>query len=128
MLRYEIGDEAEVGEPCPCGRGLPVLAQVTGRIIDYLTLPSGLKRRAVLNHYRLAEFTAIREYQVVQRTVDLIEARLVVSRPLTAEEQLELIAVLEAEFHEGFRVELSFPDSIARTAAGKMRPFVSDLA
>ncbi|MCK4705298.1 MAG: phenylacetate--CoA ligase family protein, partial [Gammaproteobacteria bacterium] len=25
LIRYELGDYAEVGEPCPCGRGLPVL-------------------------------------------------------------------------------------------------------
>jgi phenylacetate-CoA ligase len=128
LLRYELGDEAEAGEPCQCGRGLPVLTRVVGRTIDHVTLPSGLKRPAVINHTKLSEFTAIREFQIVQRAVDLIEARFVVSRPLTDAEKLELIAVLQAEFHEGFRVELSFPDSIARTAAGKMRPFISDLA
>ena len=25
LLRYDIGDYAEVGDACPCGRGLPVL-------------------------------------------------------------------------------------------------------
>jgi phenylacetate-CoA ligase len=31
LLRYELGDYAEVGEPCPCGRGLPVLSRILGR-------------------------------------------------------------------------------------------------
>ena len=30
LLRYEVGDTAEVGTPCPCGRGLPVLTGITG--------------------------------------------------------------------------------------------------
>lgn len=28
LIRYEIGDHAEVGAPCPCGRGLPVLKRI----------------------------------------------------------------------------------------------------
>jgi phenylacetate-CoA ligase len=28
LLRYEVGDTAEVGAPCPCGRGLPVLTRI----------------------------------------------------------------------------------------------------
>jgi len=31
LVRYETGDFAEVGDPCPCGRGLPVLRRVVGR-------------------------------------------------------------------------------------------------
>ena len=31
LLRYDLGDYAQVGEPCPCGRGLPVLDRVVGR-------------------------------------------------------------------------------------------------
>ena len=28
LLRYEVGDEARAGHPCPCGRGLPVMLRV----------------------------------------------------------------------------------------------------
>jgi phenylacetate-CoA ligase len=28
LVRYEIGDYAEVGEACSCGRGLPVLIRI----------------------------------------------------------------------------------------------------
>ena len=31
LIRYELGDYAEVGAPCPCGRGLPVLKRIMGR-------------------------------------------------------------------------------------------------
>ena len=30
LIRYEIGDYAEVGPACPCGRGMPTLAHITG--------------------------------------------------------------------------------------------------
>ncbi|HUQ64181.1 MAG TPA: AMP-binding protein [Acidimicrobiales bacterium] len=31
LLRYEVGDLAEVGDRCPCGRKLPVLTRLAGR-------------------------------------------------------------------------------------------------
>src|SRR5690606_29109428 len=31
LFRYDIGDLAEVGEACACGRGLPTLARIIGR-------------------------------------------------------------------------------------------------
>ena len=53
LLRYEIGDEAEFGGPCPCGRGLPVLRRIVGRTFEYVTLPSGRRRRVDTGYYRL---------------------------------------------------------------------------
>ena len=34
LVRYDTGDLAEVGAPCPCGRGLPVLQRIVGRASD----------------------------------------------------------------------------------------------
>lgn len=31
LIRYELGDIAEFGAPCACGRGLPVISRVLGR-------------------------------------------------------------------------------------------------
>ncbi|HEX7277268.1 MAG TPA: AMP-binding protein, partial [Acidimicrobiales bacterium] len=40
LLRYDLGDYAQVGGPCPCGRGLPVLDRVMGRRRNMLVLPT----------------------------------------------------------------------------------------
>ena len=31
LIRWDVGDSAEVGAPCPCGRGLPVLTRIVDR-------------------------------------------------------------------------------------------------
>jgi phenylacetate-coenzyme A ligase PaaK-like adenylate-forming protein len=31
LIRYELGDLAEFGAPCACGRSLPVISRVLGR-------------------------------------------------------------------------------------------------
>ena len=40
LLRYDIGDYAEVGAPCPCGRGLPALRRIMGRQRNMALLPT----------------------------------------------------------------------------------------
>lgn len=126
LLRYAVGDEAEAGSPCACGRGLPVLRRIVGRTIDYLLCPSGEKRR-VNFRYSLAAITAIREYQVAQVGVDRIEVRLVTARGLTDAEEARVRAMMAGEFGPEFRIELTYPASIIRTEAGKLRTFVSEL-
>jgi len=127
LLRYEIGDEAELGGPCPCGRGLPVLRRIVGRSFDYLTLPDGRRRRVDSGFYGISKIPAVREFQVVQRARDRIELLLVLSRQLMAPEMDGLRAALAIDFGPEFKVDITPCDSIPRTAAGKLRIFVSDL-
>ncbi len=127
LLRYEIGDEAEQGAPCSCGRGLPVLTRIVGRSLDTLALPDGRRRRTDFSHYRLSRVLPVQEYQLIQRSLQRLEMLLVVSRPLTETEEAEIRDALEVEFGNDFRIDLTYVPAIARTAAGKLRPFISDL-
>ena len=127
LLRYEIGDTATLGPPCPCGRHLPVLTRIAGRILDLLTLPDGTLRRTDFNHYRLSQIHAVREYQIVQRTPTNIEILLVTARPLASEETDEVRAIMATEFTEGFTLTVTEVPAIPRTEAGKLRPFRTEL-
>lgn len=126
LLRYEIGDEAVVGGPCPCGRGLPVLAAVVGRTTDHLRLPDGSSRWIDVRHYRIARNPAVLEFQVVQCSLRDIDVRLVVSRPLSEAESADIRDAAIGVFGPEFSVRLSYHDSLARTAAGKLRAFASE--
>ena len=42
FIRYRLGDRGRtLSQPCPCGRSLPLMDHVRGRISDNLKLPSG---------------------------------------------------------------------------------------
>lgn len=127
LLRYEIGDDAEVGGPCSCGRGLSVLTQIMGRTSDQLVLPSGLRRKVHLNHYRLSGILAIREFQFTQRSLEKVELMLVVARSLNDAEMEQVRGLTRTSFGTDFQVDITFHASLPRTAAGKLRPFISDL-
>jgi phenylacetate-CoA ligase len=114
ILRYENGDMAEVGEPCACGRGLPVLKRITGRERNMAILPNGERLMPNLSTGPLLSDLPIKHFQLVQKTTELIETRLVVGRPLTAAEE----AALADYFNKGWQHEFNFAfvylDEIAR--------------
>jgi len=128
LIRYEVGDLAEVGGPCPCGRGLPVLKRIVGRAFDYLTLPSGERRHVDSGYYQLCKIACIREFQVVQRALNRIEVILVLSRGMTESEKDELFQLLAYEFGNSFEFVITVRDSIVRTEAGKLRTFISEVS
>ena len=130
MIRYAIGDFAEAGEPCPCGRGLPVLRRIIGREQDMVTLPGGEKRWTLLSAGNIESFlrlAPVRQYQFVQKDLETIEARLAVERDLTEEEKEGLRDWVVAKLDHPFKVTFSFVDEIPRTASGKYRDFISEI-
>lgn len=130
LVRYDVGDYAQVGETCPCGRGLPVLRRILGRHQNMLQLPDGSERWPLLSSSdigRLLALAPIRQYQFVQTHRDRIEVRLQTTRSLTDDEARAIVERVRDKFGDGFRIELAFPAELARTAAGKFEDFVSML-
>jgi phenylacetate-CoA ligase len=87
LIRYELGDFAEVGPPCVCGRGLPVLTRILGRRRNMLRVPDGSMHWPSLPAKLWDWASPIRQFQLVQTTLSAITVRLVTERPLTAEEE-----------------------------------------
>lgn len=123
LFRYDVGDYAEVGEPCPCGRRLPVLARVLGRRRNMLTLPTGERFWPTFGAV-WRDVDAIRQFQLVQREVDHIEARIVGPRPLNPDEESQFATVLRERFGYPFHVTFDYRDSIDRSGSLKFEDFV----
>ncbi len=123
ILRYAIGDYAEVGGPCPCGRTLPVLTRVVGRTRNMLVYPDG---RTVWPTFTIGCRTAARydEIQLVQPTVDALHLR-VVPLPGIEVDRAALVTALQRGFDHPFAVEVELVDQLARSPAGKLEEFIS---
>ncbi|MDQ4134134.1 MAG: phenylacetate--CoA ligase family protein [Actinomycetota bacterium] len=128
LLRYELGDYAEVGSPCSCGRGLPTLARVMGRQRNMWALPGGRWIWPQFTWNDWGHIGDIRQMQLVQHELDRVEARIVGPRPLTADEQAELAAIMQRRFGYAFQVSFTFLDAIERTSTRKFEDFVSRVA
>lgn len=127
LLRYEIGDRAVVGQPCPCGRPHPVLSQVVGRTRDRIVLPSGQRRYCYFRNLAFWQFRDLRQFQIIQRTLYDLEVRLVARRRLTAEVEAEIAKRIKAGTSEHFSISFTYLDSIPLPPSGKFQDLVCEV-
>jgi len=127
MIRYAIGDMAEAGAPCDCGRGLPVIRRIMGRTRNMLHRPGGGVRYPRFGELLFGDIAPVLQYQVVQKTLRDIEVALVTSRPLTADEERRLRELIVGQLGDPFAIVFVYRDSIPRTAEGKYEEFRSEV-
>lgn len=127
LIRYELGDFAEVGEPCDCGRGLPVIKRIKGRYRNILTTPSGERLYPQLAIQDLHEIAPVLQFQAVQNTLHDIEIRLVLSRPLQPDERTLLRDKFQRMWGDEFNFDIMQVDNLPRSAGGKYEDFISKL-
>jgi phenylacetate-CoA ligase len=127
LIRYDIGDFAEVGPPCGCGRTLPVVTRIMGRARHMLTTPDGARYWPFFGTTRFGDIGPIRQYQFAQVAPDAIEARLVVDRPLTPDEEDALRRRILSRLPWPFRIDLVRRERIDRGPGDKYEDFRSEM-
>lgn len=128
LIRYDIGDYAEMGVLCSCGRGLPVINHIAGRARAMVILPSGDQHWPFFGGVKFSHIAPISQFQLVQKTLDTIEAILVTARELTESEQNELRQLITTELTYPFMVTFTYVDEIPRSKGGKYEEFRSEVA
>ena len=127
LLRYEIGDFAEVGGPCPTGRGLPVLTRILGRERNMMVDREGNEYWPAFGVKSLTKIAPLRQFQLAQVAVDKVEARLVPDGAISVEQQEEIRAHLSGRLPATVDVELRLLEDIPRSAGGKYEDFVNEI-
>ena len=127
LIRYETGDRAALSaEPCPCGRGLPVIAGIEGRVDDVVITPDG-RRIGRLDPVFKAD-RPIREAQIIQETRDTLRVLYAPTDAYTAADGAALIQRIHDRVGPEMTVVLEAVDAVPRTANGKFRAVVSRVA
>jgi phenylacetate-CoA ligase len=125
LIRYRLGDHAEAGPPCPCGRGLPTLRRIHGRSRNLVRLPDGTRHWPLVGFYEYREIAPVRQYQAIQYGPTDIELRLVTDRPLHAAEESQLRAIVQRWLRYPFGVRFAYyPDRIPASPSGKFEDFI----
>jgi phenylacetate-CoA ligase len=126
LIRYEVGDYAEVGEPCACGRGLPVLKRVLGRYRNLLVSPDG--RRFLPPFTDLVKDVMkkapVRQAQLVQRMPDSVDFRVVSAQPLNTDQVRAIGAAVAGKMPQGMKINVVSVDAFARPDSGKFEDVV----
>lgn len=122
FLRYEIGDVGTLmGTACECGRGLPRLRSVDGRVLDALRTADGRVVPGEFFPHLLKDIPEIREYQVVQRALDRIEIVAIISGPVSERSLAFLQGEIRKAFGGNMLCEIKPVARIPRLQSGKRR-------
>jgi phenylacetate-CoA ligase len=126
LIRYDLGDLAQPATaPCPCGRGLPGLQRILGRVND-LIITGDQKSIPSVRFYTLFEtYDQIRQFQVVQTAPNNVVARLVRARPLTDADLTGLRQKLSRFLGANVKLDFEFVERIAPEPSGKIRNVIS---
>jgi phenylacetate-CoA ligase len=128
FIRYANGDRALAGfAACSCGRGLPLLRQVIGRRLDVLHTPDGRRVPGEFFPHLLKDFSAVRQFQVVQEQADCIQLRIVLSEDWRDADRNALNGAVRKVIGPAVRFELQPVSSIPLTPAGKQQVVVNRL-
>jgi phenylacetate-CoA ligase len=129
LVRYDVGDVAQVGAPCSCGRGLPTLTRIFGRERNLVLMPDGTRHWPLVGFCYFRQIAPVVQYQFIQDGRETIELRLVTDRPLTAHEEAGLAARVQKTLGFEFEVRFTyFEKRIPAGANGKFEEFVCRIA
>jgi phenylacetate-CoA ligase len=128
LIRYEIGDYAEAGAACECGRGLPVIRRICGRERNMIKHPDGRRYWPSFPQSRWAHLAPVRQLQLVQKSRQDMLVRIVAPRELDALEARKLIAALQDCLGHPFRMTIERSAEIPRRDNFKFEDFVSEVA
>ncbi|HYD23723.1 MAG TPA: hypothetical protein VEB68_02930 [Croceibacterium sp.] len=128
VVRYALGDLAEVGGSCACGRGLPTVRRIIGRSRNLILMPGGERVWPSLGGFGpdgYLHVLPILQFQVQQTEADRLEIRLVTERPLTPAEEAIIADRTRRSLGHPFRLAFRYFDGrLPLPPSGKFEDFI----
>jgi phenylacetate-CoA ligase len=113
VIRYLTGDVVrQRNDECPCGRGLPLLESVEGRLVDFIVAKDG----SFISPYVLAtvlqNIVGIKQFKIVQRRDYSIEVQTIAADKADLEKVALAIESTLTPLTRGLQIKVLFTDSI----------------
>ncbi len=128
MIRYLTNDMTAIRKnQCSCGRGLPLMEDVTTKAEDTLTLKDGrLISPSVLTH-PFKPLHSVEESQIIQKDYDRVVIKIVPRNDFSDADEHHLITELKARIGSETKINVVIVDSLPRTSSGKFRWVISEV-
>jgi phenylacetate-CoA ligase len=132
FIRYRIGDLAVARDPserCPCGRGLPLIGDVEGRVQSIVRGANGAYLPGTFFAHYLRELDyAVRRFQVIQREPGELTFRFVKGPRFSNGVLDEILETFRAHLGSATRIDVQSVDRIDLVRTGKAVAVESHLA
>ncbi len=131
FIRYRIGDLAVARDPtqaCPCGRGLPLIGNIEGRVQSIIQGTDGQYVPGTFFAHYLKEFDhAIQRFQVVQERRGAMTFRVVKGGRYSDDVLDEIIATFRRYLGADMHIDVEFVENVELVRTGKRLASVSRL-
>ncbi len=130
LIRYRLGDLCVPSDqPCPCGRGLPVMKLIAGRANDSFRLPRG----RVLTPQALADAMVqfagmIEQFRIIQEREARVSVHLVKGRDFKADTVPLIEEGLSRILGRDIYIETQIVATIGQDPSGKQRAVISNVS
>jgi phenylacetate-CoA ligase len=125
LIRYDQGDIAVAGAPCPCGRCLPVIDRIAGRTADVFTHPDGRTSQTLIKD-KYQDLIGAAKWQVVQTgPTDFLIRYVEKTRKPEASFQ-EFVAVFRSLYFDDAQLRFERVDDIPFQPSGKYITFINE--
>jgi phenylacetate-CoA ligase len=125
FIRYAIGDLAVMDDAlCSCGRGLPMIQRIEGRVLDTIRTVDGRTVSAIFFRHILKDIPEISQYRVVQDSPSHVVLLVVLQAALSDRSQGLLQREMTRVFAGSMQWEINPVAEIPRLASGKHRAIV----
>jgi phenylacetate-coenzyme A ligase PaaK-like adenylate-forming protein len=106
IIRYDIGDFANLHNQCPCGHDGPTISNIYGRGKHFLRHPNGKLLPFYLSTRALLEAVAFKECRIRQLEIDTITVELGGRENITTSEEEKLKGLIIRITDPAFKVEI----------------------
>jgi len=125
LIRYEVGDRAAIStSSCDCGRSMPILKQIDGRIDDTVLTKDG-RRVGRLDPVFKADMP-IRDAQIIQDALDHLCLKIVPAPGYSSRIGEDIIHRVRDRVGD-VQIKIEIVDSMPRSGNGKFQAVVSKI-
>ena len=129
FIRYRTGDFGVLAkEPCPCGRGLPVLEQILGRSTDFVVASDGTVLHGLALIYVVRDLPGIASFRIVQESRELTRVELVPGPTFDPEVKSAIRDGMRRRLGADVEIRVEEMAMLPRERSGKHRYVVSKVA
>jgi phenylacetate-CoA ligase len=125
LIRYPVGDfGVPSDEICPCGRGLPIMKSVDGRMDDILTSPTGQSVSPMSLIGVMEDEIDLYDFRMVQEASDVLRVEVSEEESVSEGESARIIDRIHRLYNGEMKAYIAKVDHIPLEKSGKLKRFV----
>ena len=130
LIRYKLGDVAILTDKfCSCGRGLPLLENIEGRVNNMVVTPEGKISSGMIFYYisrsLIENNGGIKKFKIVQDKIDRITFQIVKDHNFSEENLKAIVRMTHKYLSPSLQVDFEFFSELPHKTDGKIQHFLS---